>query len=321
MESRNSAAGRFKSILLVYSSKGMDTLKRAVKMARDHKAALAIIDVAGDLDEFRGLLPPAISEQDLKKAVSVERRAVIEDQLHSAGIAIGPPDIHIAFGQPAVEIIRNVLALQHDLVIKTAVGGIGISQRLFGNTAIKLLRKCPCPVWIAKPDSPADLNRILAAVDPMPTTDRSRHLNRQILETAAHLAQMEDAHLDILHCWHLPGESMLSSGRTRISASKLAKMRTLAEKVHRHKVIEFVESMSIEVPSKKLHILNGDPIGSILAFANREASDLIVIGTADKSAIAGLLMGSTAENIIEKTQTSLLAIKPEGFISPIKPSH
>jgi universal stress protein E len=48
---------------------------------------------------------------------------------------------------------------------------------------------------------------------------------------------------------------------------------------------------------------------------------LIVIGTADKSAIAGLLMGSTAENIIEKTQTSLLAIKPEGFISPIKPSH
>ena len=50
-------------------------------------------------------------------------------------------------------------------------------------------------------------------------------------------------------------------------------------------------------------------------------SDLVVIGTADKSALAGLLMGSTAESIIDKTRTSVLAVKPADFISPIKPEH
>jgi nucleotide-binding universal stress UspA family protein len=231
------------------------------------------------------------------------------------------PAIHIGFGKPAVEIIRHAMAFGHDLVIKTAAGGTGISERLFGNTAIKLLRKCPSRVLIAKPDGPPALKRVLAAIDPMPASDRTVALNQHILRTAAQIARMEAGQLDIVHCWHLPGQSMLSFGRTKISAAELNQMRTMAEKLHRQKLTEFVDRMQLDGPSLKLHLLNGSPVESVLYFADRMKSDLVVIGTADKSALAGLLMGSTAESIIDKSKTSVLAVKPAGFISPITPGH
>ena len=93
----------------------------------------------------------------------------------------------------------------------------------------------------------------------------------------------------------------------------------MAEKVHRQRAAEFIEGMQIAPSSANLHVLHGKPTETVLTFAEREQSDLIVIGTADQSAMAGLLLGSTAESIVEKSRTSVLAIKPEGFISPIKP--
>jgi len=38
-----------------------------------------------------------------------------------------------------------------------------------------------------------------------------------------------------------------------------------------------------------------------------------------RSCMAGMLLGSTAESVVEKSRTSVLAIKPQGFTSPIKP--
>ena len=236
---RKNADDQINNILAVYSPKGAGTLRQTVKMAQDNQAKLTIIDVADDIGQYQGLLPANISEDDFKEAISVERRAIIEEQVKELEMVMEPPAIHIGFGKPAVEIIRYAMAFSHDLVIKTAAGGTGISDRLFGNTAIKLLRKCPGRVLIAKPDGPSAMKRVLAAIDPMPVSDRTVQLNQQILRTAARIARMEDGHLDIVHCWHLPGQSMLSFGRTKISAAELNNMRTVAEKVHRQKATEF----------------------------------------------------------------------------------
>jgi len=56
------------------------------------------------------------------------------------------------FGKSWIEIIRQVLREQHDLVI-TGTRDLGAHGRLlFGSTGMKLLRYCPCPVWVTKPD-------------------------------------------------------------------------------------------------------------------------------------------------------------------------
>jgi universal stress protein E len=309
----------FKNVLLVYSPKFLNTLHCALRMAQGDRARLTIVDVASSLDEYRGFLPADITEQDLIDVITDERQKAIEDHLKSLNTAQNEVKIRIHFGKAAVEIIRDVMTFGHDLVMKTAAGDTGLAARLFGSTALKLIRKCPCPVWIAHPEAPVTPRRVLAAIDPMPANDRSDYLNRQIVKTASQIAQMSGGRLDVLHGWHLPGESRLTFGRTKISPDKLERMRATAEKVHCQKATDLLEQMQSTLSSANLHVVHGRPVEAVLGFAEREKSDLIVIGTADQSALAGMLLGSTAESVVEKSRTSVLAIKPQGFSSPVKP--
>ena len=53
-------------------------------------------------------------------------------------------EVKVLVGNASIEIIREVLRYQRDLVIKS-VWKTSIGQQLFGSTDLKLLRKCPWP--------------------------------------------------------------------------------------------------------------------------------------------------------------------------------
>jgi hypothetical protein len=55
---------------------------------------------------------------------------------------------------PFIAIIREVLWNGHDLVMITAENRRSLKNVLFGTTTMHLMRKCPCPVWVMKPDQP-----------------------------------------------------------------------------------------------------------------------------------------------------------------------
>jgi len=42
------------------------------------------------------------------------------------------------------------------------------------------------------------------------------------------------------------------------------------------------------------------------------------MGTVARTGISGFIIGNTAENILEEISCSLIALKPEGFVSPVK---
>jgi nucleotide-binding universal stress UspA family protein len=45
--------------------------------------------------------------------------------------------------------------------------------------------------------------------------------------------------------------------------------------------------------------------------------DLVMMGTVGRTGIPGFLMGNTAETILNRIDCSVLAIKPEGFVTPV----
>ena len=47
---------------------------------------------------------------------------------------------------------------------------------------------------------------------------------------------------------------------------------------------------------------------------------LIVMGTVARTGISGLIIGNTAETILQSVHCSVLAVKPEGFVTPVKPA-
>ena len=67
-----------------------------------------------------------------------------------------------------------------------------------------------------------------------------------------------------------------------------------------------------------IYHLKGDPTELIPRIIHEKAIDVLVMGTVARTGISGFIIGNTAENILQKIDCSLWAIKPQGFVSPIK---
>ena len=66
-----------------------------------------------------------------------------------------------------------------------------------------------------------------------------------------------------------------------------------------------------------VHLLKGDPADVIAEFAKSGRADLIVMGTVARTGIAGLLIGNTAETILQRVELLGPRGQTGGFVSPV----
>jgi nucleotide-binding universal stress UspA family protein len=227
-----------------------------------------------------------------------------------------PIDTQVVSGTPFIELIRAVQRHEFDLLIKAPHTPTGITERLlYGSFDLHLLRKCPCPVWIDRPESAHPYRKILAAVDP---SDRScLELNRLIMDLASSLAARESAQLHVIHAWRLPGESMLRSGRARISASEIERLLDETRQSHRQHLNELLSDYGLSADSPEVELVKEKAAKAITSLAETGRFDLIVMGTVGRTGIPGFIIGNTAEDVLRTTRASILAVKPTGFVSPV----
>ena len=164
---------RFKKILFVReeNTTATSTPRRAAQLARNNNAQLTLCDASKELPRT---LPKL--EKTFKKIHESQLMARFEN-IDLAGIKT---KTKLLTGTPFIEIIKEVQRGGHDLVIKSAEGSGGLFSNLFGETDMRLMRKCPCPVWIVKPSKRKNFSRIVAAVDPDPAV--SENIFRQMIE-------------------------------------------------------------------------------------------------------------------------------------------
>ena len=98
---------------------------------------------------------------------------------------------------------------------------------------------------------------------------------------------------------------------------ELANTVAKAEREHRTALQELL-NRSKESATQVIHHLRGQPEKRIPAFIDENGIDILVMGTVARTGIAGFLIGNTAENVIQELSCSLLALKPKGFVSPVK---
>jgi len=306
---------RFKNILFFADREdGLDiALDRAAAVSRTNNARLTVMDVTpetGLADYFQrsyGI--------DLNAQLREQRRPALDDLTHpyiDAGTAIYSK---VTTGTPFIEVVRAVQRNGYDLVMKMAQHNTGVAPTLFGSTDMHLLRKCPCPVWIDRPAPAGTYQRVLAAVDPF--DDESGDLQRLILDLATSLAEREQAALEVVHAWQLPGESILRHGRGRIPDTELELLLKDREKHHRQALDTLLAPYGLDSGADNVHLIKGKAAQVLSNCARERGADLIVMGTLGRVGIPGLLIGNTAEDVLRETQTAVLAVKPGGFVSPI----
>ena len=66
----------------------------------------------------------------------------------------------------------------------------------------------------------------------------------------------------------------------------------------------------------KVELLHGDPKIAIPQRVKELDADFVYIGTVSRKGVSGLLIGNTAEAILDCVDCSVVALKPEGFVPP-----
>ena len=306
---------RFKNILFVAdgSLEPGPTLERAVTLAKANDARLTVADVIEQQES-----PAQIRTEfgvDLNEILSEHRRQALEEMVRPFNESDAIIYTRVLIGTPFIEIIRSVISGGYDLVVKACRAPEGLSEHLLGSTDMHLMRKCPCPVWIDRPTVALHYRQILAAVDPV--DDDSKDSARLIMDLATSLAGRESAGLDVIHAWRLYGESMLRSGRGRISAAQLDQHIEQTRRCHADGLNTLLEAYGLSTDDPGVHLIKGDPGSTIRTVASRLGADLIVMGTVGRTGIPGFFIGNTAEEVLQTTRASILAVKPTDFVSPV----
>lgn len=65
------------------------------------------------------------------------------------------------------------------------------------------------------------------------------------------------------------------------------------------------------------HVLKGKPHTAIAKYVANNNIDLLVMGSVARSGLPGLLVGNTAERILNHIGCSVLVVKPDGWKSPV----
>ncbi len=311
---------RFKNILCHYTkTDGTAAFDRAVRLARENRAKLTVVEVIHALPRKYGSeKAPAIKElYDKTLTGSQNHLEQIIKPWRKRGIRVR---CKVLKGIPFLEIIRKVLCDKHDLVITAVETQKKFKEMVFGTTAVRLIRKCPCPVWAIKSTQTKSFRRIIAAVDPDPDDAGKTALNKKIIELASSLAEMEKSELEVVHCWSKYPELLLGFGYSDIPPTQVNCILRDAKKLHKKLLDEFMNTISLKRGHCQQKLLAGDPGIQIPKMAKREKADLIVMGTVCRVGIPGLLIGNTTEKVLDLVNCSLLTVKPDGFITPIKPS-
>jgi len=304
-------------------------LIQAMKIASDHQAEVTLASVIGAPGTWRALFH---SKEDIDRDLLVatqRKRKAIEDWAANHHSNINT-NIEIYTGIGFIEVIQSVINNQYDLVVKCAEN-VDWLNHLFGSDDMHILRKCPCPVLMLKPGQTKDFKSVLATVD---VSDNSSEqyagrvqdqLNRKVLEYGTIFSISELTEMHIGSAWEAYGEDFLRYGA--FSGMPDEEVDGYTEKTHKDyskKLKSLVTEMDeiagkdlIDFIKPQIHLVKGHPSKELPSMADKYNVDLIVMGTVARVGVPGLIIGNTAESVFGQVNCSVLAIKPDGFESPV----
>jgi universal stress protein E len=300
----------FKSILVDIdaSAPTHPALERAIRLARRSGATLTVADVMTVPAYARRYLPA-----DLEEEMGSRRRQQLADV--ARGVTDVRAESRLLVGRPATALIQEVLRSGHDLLIRSHARDVAASgDRPFGPIDMELLRKCPCPVFLVRSGSSRPHPRIVGAVNASTEEPSERALNLKIGELTLLMADLEGGVPVLLQAWAPFAERMVrdhSSDDAFAAFVENVRQRTATD------LKQLAQSFDGHNPRVETMHRRGEPEVVIPESVVAQGIDVVVMGTVARAGIAGLLIGNTAERVLGKLPCSVLAVKPDGFVSPI----
>ena len=177
-------------------------------------------------------------------------------------------------------IVRAAREERPDLLIKATFKHSATARTLFKTSDRLLLRHCGCPVLLVKSAQLWTSNKILGCLEPKPGDVGHAELNEAVMHATRALADRlgAGAHF-VLVC---------DDSEDMPDARDLAQVAA--------------------VPRAQIHLCVDNPVDAIISTARRLDVDLLVIGTIARRGASALVIGNTAEKVLDRVDIDVLAV-------------
>jgi universal stress protein E len=298
----------------------------AVPLAALDKVARLASAMSAELELFQCVFDPALASSIYADAgrASPYIRALVgraDEKLARAATALREQGVRasssVRWDHPLYEgIVRQALRHEADLVVAQPIHGERLAPRWLSYTDFKLIETCPSPLLLIKNPHPYAKGSILAAVDPLHMHDEPAALDRAIVETSAVLSQALGAPLALFHSripWpysrrigaELRRDPVTGEGDTE-AACRMDVEARVAKLSKEH-----------DIPSNRTFVVDGPVADTLPEFARTHATDIVAMGAVSRSLIKRVLIGHTAERLLDTLACDVLIIKPPGFLTPV----
>jgi nucleotide-binding universal stress UspA family protein len=286
-----------------FSDASRHALEHAVVIAKWYGSRIAALHVlhvplfpqppilaAAFADEAR----PALSNYQ-------EREEELREWLESAHLAGVKTDVLVGEGNTARKILEHARSRPADLIVMGTHGLGGFERFMLGSVTEKVLRKATCPVMTVPPAvetaAKVPYTRLLCPVD-------FSESSLAALRFACSLAKEADARLTILHVFDWPPDDELL-----VERFDAPEFRRVVEEQARGRLQALVTD-DVRVwckPSTK--VAYGKPYREILDVAEKEQTDLIVIGVRGRNPLDLTLFGSTTNHVVRRASCPVLTLR------------
>jgi universal stress protein E len=302
----------FKSILVDIDASASDhpALEQGIDLARRCGARVKIVDVVEEVPGIARRYFPSRLESEL---VAHHRESLdgLEKEFQNSGVEVSTAVLR---GRAVTALVKEVIAAGHDLLARSHARDLSARGSAFGSIDRGLFRKCPCPVWVVGPGEHTRPRRILAAVHSNPESDEEQDLNRRIVEHALELADLEHGTITIAQAWTPFGLQVLAP---RLSEEDVAEFVREARRAIKDDLDALVKSLGDRAAKATVKLVKGEPGVAIARLVKTDDIDLVVMGTMARSGVVGLVVGNTAERMLDGLRCSVFTLKPRGFVSPL----
>jgi universal stress protein E len=291
--------------ILVYAPAHTRTLRDAKFLAAATGAKLTLIDVVEPLPLHVELwLPQSARMFEALEASVAQRLHASVSRLRSEGVSV---ESAILRGAPETSILDAVNQGKYDLLL---VGAARRPDGRLGTRAMRLLRKCSCPVWIEGSRTLTGVRRVVAAVDAIPGDAYRAELNVKIVLLAGMLAKSCGMELHVLNAWEAYGEGLL---RSRIGAKpeEIARYAAEIHQHHREEIHNVLRRARVHVPDTAVHLIKGNAVEVLPSMCRKLRAGVLVLGTVARSGLSAALIGNTTEAVAGSLTCSMLAVKPD----------
>lgn len=317
---------RFKNIVVVVNESSPNAAKsqqyaieRAISLAKANNASLTLLDVVESLNALAEMLVSTILPAKRLQALNIEHRRTELRQLADKYSAEMPIEVEVLVGKPFIETIKAIQREGYDLLIKAAAQDDADGEGIFSGNDMHLIRKCPVPVWVISPTQKAPSQRILALVESNPAQAEAINTSRLVLKLASDLARKNGSELHVVQCWDAPGiDALFHTGR--ISRDEMDGVSEYLRQRYEVHLASLVGEFDFDGITQHTHLLRGASEYLIPSKVRQDEIGLVIGGTVSETSTKGLLMDTSAEGMLSRLHCSVMAIKPEGFHSPIEAS-